>query len=301
MARHSGPPRLPEPNPASPEVLRQSLKDYAVITLDREGRIVQWSFRRGENLRLYGSGNHRPGFCRAVYARRPGSPPPGAGTAQRHPEESAVDERWHVRKDGGRIWLSGTVCAVQNAGGMTGYSKVARDITSQKLAELQKETLLERERAAREQAEREWKRLGGNCRRDSRLHRPGAPAGTGLRVRQSQVARGAAGRGSGGRTVREAPEPVQVAKLFNRVVETGTAQTIPDCPVLFGAGSNEEVRYFDITHQPMRRGVFPYDSVLTFAVEVTERVRARQLAAGTRRSWKNRPACSTWRTMPSWP
>jgi PAS domain S-box-containing protein len=280
MAHQPGPPTLPEPSPASPEVLRQSLKDYAVVTLNREGRIVQWS-SGAEKIFGYTVAEITGRHFGVLFtpedqaARRPEEELRNATS-----EESAVDERWHVRKDGGRIWLSGTVCAVQNpAGEVTGYSKVARDITSQKLAELQKETLLERERAAREQAEREWKRLEEIADR--------IPAIIGLVRLPEQVYVFANRRLHEvlraevllGRTVSEATESIQVTKLFNRVLETGTAQTMRDCPVLFGTGSTEEVRYFDITHQPMQRGVFPYDAVLTFAVEVTERVRARQLAS----------------------
>ena len=281
MAHQSGPPTLHEPNPASPEVLRQSLKDYAVITLDREGRIVQWSSGAEKIFGYKPAEIIGQGFAMLFTPEDQATRRPEEELHNATPEESAVDERWHMRKDGGRIWLSGTVCVVQNAAGeLTGYSKVARDITSQKLAELQKESLLERERAAREQAEREWKRLEEIADR--------IPANIGL-VRMPEEVYVFANRRLHevlrteiliGRTVSEAhPESAQVAKLFRRVVETGAAQTIRDCPVFFGAGSTGEVRYFDITHEPMRRGAFPYDSVLTFSVEVTERVRARQLAS----------------------
>jgi PAS domain S-box-containing protein len=280
MAHRSGRPAFHEPSPASPSVLSQSLKDYAVITLDREGIIVHWS---SGAKKIFGYteaeiiGRHfEVLFTPEDRAAR--QPEAELSKATRKP--AAEDERWHMRKDRGRMFLSGTVCAVyDDAGELTGYSKIARDITSQKLAELQKEAQLERERAAREQAEREWKRLAEIA--------DNIPASIGL-VRLPECVYVLANRvlqetHEGhpviGRTVREVhPGAGQALDIFERVVSTWTAETVVDCPVQFGPGPNAEQRYFDITYQPLSHGTFPYDSVLIFAVEVTDRMRAQQLA-----------------------
>ena len=43
------------------------------------------------------------------------------------------DSRWHVRKDGTRIWVSGSVSAVRDAAGkVLGFIKVMRDLTDQR-------------------------------------------------------------------------------------------------------------------------------------------------------------------------
>jgi PAS domain S-box-containing protein len=48
----------------------------------------------------------------------------------------AVDERWHLRKDGSRFWASGFVRPIRDdGGGLRGFAKVARDITERKRVE----------------------------------------------------------------------------------------------------------------------------------------------------------------------
>ncbi|MDB6026754.1 MAG: two-component hybrid sensor and regulator [Verrucomicrobiales bacterium] len=45
----------------------------------------------------------------------------------------AIDERWHVRKDGSRFWGSGRmVCLRDEAGTIKGYAKIMRDLTQKK-------------------------------------------------------------------------------------------------------------------------------------------------------------------------
>ena len=46
----------------------------------------------------------------------------------------ADDERWHVRKDGSRFYVSGVMTALHD-GELTGYAKIARDLTESKRAE----------------------------------------------------------------------------------------------------------------------------------------------------------------------
>ena len=45
----------------------------------------------------------------------------------------AVDERWHVRKDGTRVFISGTLSPLRSANGViVGHAKIARDLTERK-------------------------------------------------------------------------------------------------------------------------------------------------------------------------
>ncbi len=45
----------------------------------------------------------------------------------------AVDERWHVRKDGTRLFVSGTLSPLRDSGGaIIGYAKISRDLTERK-------------------------------------------------------------------------------------------------------------------------------------------------------------------------
>jgi PAS domain S-box-containing protein len=48
----------------------------------------------------------------------------------------AADERWHVRKDGTRFYVSGVLSALHDAdGAVIGYVKIARDLTEQRQTE----------------------------------------------------------------------------------------------------------------------------------------------------------------------
>ncbi|HEY9872668.1 MAG TPA: ATP-binding protein, partial [Candidatus Obscuribacterales bacterium] len=69
-------------------------------------------------------------------------------------EGRAEDERWHVRKDGSRFWGSGIVTPLRDEmGNLWGFAKIMRDYTERKLAEDERNQLLEREQEARAQAE----------------------------------------------------------------------------------------------------------------------------------------------------
>jgi signal transduction histidine kinase len=49
---------------------------------------------------------------------------------------SAPDRRWHVRKDGTRLWLDGFMRRLNHADGtLRGFAKIAREATEQKMAE----------------------------------------------------------------------------------------------------------------------------------------------------------------------
>ena len=53
-------------------------------------------------------------------------------------EGSALDRRWHVRKDGSRIWTDGIMTRLdRDSGELRGFAKIARDATDQKTAEEQ--------------------------------------------------------------------------------------------------------------------------------------------------------------------
>jgi PAS domain S-box-containing protein len=49
---------------------------------------------------------------------------------------AAEDERWHLRKDGSRLWVSGVMTAMRDENGaLRGFAKVARDVTERKTTE----------------------------------------------------------------------------------------------------------------------------------------------------------------------
>jgi two-component system CheB/CheR fusion protein len=64
----------------------------------------------------------------------------------------ALDERWHLRKDGSRFYCSGITTTLVE-GNTQGFAKIARDLTERRLLERQREDLLEAEKQVRVQLE----------------------------------------------------------------------------------------------------------------------------------------------------
>jgi PAS domain S-box-containing protein len=105
-------------------------RDQAIICIDAQGRIAGWL---GAAERIFGFTADeivgRPaGTFFTPEDRERGFDDYELALARRH--SRAENQRWHVRKDGARIWGSGTVEALWDpAGNLLGYVKVMRDET----------------------------------------------------------------------------------------------------------------------------------------------------------------------------
>lgn len=126
-----------DPNPALASALqdfpRQS-REFAFIVLDARGTIVEWlgaaqdllGYRAEEIVGKSGSEifietDRQKGFdeLEMAIARERGR---------------SEDDRWHVRNDGSRVWVSGSMEAVRDGqGNVIGYVKVLRDRTDLRL------------------------------------------------------------------------------------------------------------------------------------------------------------------------
>jgi PAS domain S-box-containing protein len=111
----------------------ESVKDYAIIMLDREGRVISWN-AGAERTKGYRAeeilGRHFSRFY------------PPEDVAQGKPEwelERAVregqleDEGWRVRKDGSRFWANVVITPIRDAQRvLVGFAKVTRDATERR-------------------------------------------------------------------------------------------------------------------------------------------------------------------------
>jgi two-component system, chemotaxis family, CheB/CheR fusion protein len=128
----------------------ESIEDYAIITLDPQGRIQSWNpgaektfgYTEGEVIGQSG------GIIFTPEDRAAGVPEKEIETALS--QGRADDERWHVRKDGSRFFASGVMAAMRD-GDLLGCVKVMRDLTARK----QMEEELRRSRDEMEQRVRE--------------------------------------------------------------------------------------------------------------------------------------------------
>ncbi|MBV9963030.1 MAG: PAS domain S-box protein [Parafilimonas sp.] len=123
------------------KITMESAVDYCIITMDTERKIQRWSsgaektFGFTEQEALGKSADII--FTeedKAAYA-------PQTEMEAARDTGKAIDERWHQRKNGSRFFMSGVMRPIYD-GTLTGYVKVARDITEQKLLEQQKDEFI---------------------------------------------------------------------------------------------------------------------------------------------------------------
>jgi two-component system CheB/CheR fusion protein len=129
-----------------------STKDYAIVTMDQEGRVTSWN--RGAE-RMFGyreadvMGNELD-FLFTPEERERGAPAEAIERARR--DGRASNERWHVRKDGGQLYCCGEITQIEN-GEFLGFAMIARDETERMRQEREREQTLSAEQRNRNDAE----------------------------------------------------------------------------------------------------------------------------------------------------
>jgi len=116
-------------------LLVESVKDYAILMLDPEGRVVSWN-AGAERIKGYSAeeilGRHFSCFYPAKDVEA-GVPARVLGTAMA--QGRSEDEGWRVRKDGSHFWANVLVTALRDdAGTIVAFEKVTRDLTEQRRA-----------------------------------------------------------------------------------------------------------------------------------------------------------------------
>jgi PAS domain S-box-containing protein len=114
----------------------ESVHDYAIYMLDREGYVVTWNMG-GERIHGYGSdeilNKHYSRFFTQADLERGH---PDMMLAQAAERGRFEEEGWRVRRDGSRFWAHSVLTAVHDASGaVTGFAKVTGDRTDRKRAE----------------------------------------------------------------------------------------------------------------------------------------------------------------------
>jgi PAS domain S-box-containing protein len=114
-------------------LLVESVQDYAIFALDRDGRILTWSagaarlkgYARTEVVGRHFSIFYTPEDAKAGRPERELEVATGAGRVE--------DEGWRVRKDGTRFWASVVITALRDElGSLVGFAKVTRDLTERR-------------------------------------------------------------------------------------------------------------------------------------------------------------------------
>ncbi|OLC73725.1 MAG: hypothetical protein AUH78_12755 [Gemmatimonadetes bacterium 13_1_40CM_4_69_8] len=114
----------------------ESVRDYAILALDREGRVISWN-TGAERIEGYRTeeilGRHFSRFYQAEDVAQ-GKPEWELERAAR--EGQFEDEGWRVRKDGSRFWANVVITPIRDAQGvLMGFAKVTKDLTERRRAE----------------------------------------------------------------------------------------------------------------------------------------------------------------------
>jgi PAS domain S-box-containing protein len=141
------------------QLLVESVSDYAIFALDRDGNVVSWNpgaerfmgYKESEIV-----GKHFSTFYPAedLANNKPAMELETAARVGRF-----EDEGWRLRKDGTRFWANVVITALRNKEGtLIGFAKITRDLTERKEAE-EKARQLVAETAAHQASEEKNREL----------------------------------------------------------------------------------------------------------------------------------------------
>jgi PAS domain S-box-containing protein len=117
-------------------LLMESVKDFAILLLDTDGRIASWN-EGAARLLGYGADEiiHQP-LSKLFLPEDVAAGMPQEELRIAAAKGHAIDDNWLLRKEGSRFWASGVTTPLHNPGGkLVGFAKVIRDLTERKLAE----------------------------------------------------------------------------------------------------------------------------------------------------------------------
>jgi formate hydrogenlyase transcriptional activator len=114
----------------------ESIGDYAIYLLDREGHVATWN-RGAEHIKGYKAdevvGLH---FSRFFTQEDIDCGHPAKLLSQAIAKGRIEDEGWRVRKDGSRFWANSVVTTIRDSTGtVTGFAKITRDVTDRRQAQ----------------------------------------------------------------------------------------------------------------------------------------------------------------------
>ncbi|MEG4284899.1 PAS domain S-box protein [Microcoleus sp. A006_D1] len=118
------------------QLILDSAKDYAIITLDTGGHITSWN-AGAERVLGYAEAQIVGRHGRIIFT--PEDSAARKSELEMHlalTEGKGENERWHLRKDGSRFWGSGLVMPLRDAAGeLQGFLKIMQDKTERRQAE----------------------------------------------------------------------------------------------------------------------------------------------------------------------
>jgi PAS domain S-box-containing protein len=120
-------------------VLVESVKDYAIFMVDCQGRVQTWN-AGAEIIKGYRVGEIVGKHIGVFYTPEDRARGHAKELLDAAASEGRVEEEgWRVRKDGSRFWADVVITALRDqAGNLSGFAKVTRDLTERRNAELKR-------------------------------------------------------------------------------------------------------------------------------------------------------------------
>jgi len=135
-------------------MLVESAHDFAIFMLDDAGRVISWN-QGAERVTGHSEADILGQPVAVLFTPEDrASQVPEAEIRRAAASGRALDERWHLRKDGTRFWASGVLSVARDANGVRhGFVKVMRDQTELKETDARLQEALRSGRQLRAQAE----------------------------------------------------------------------------------------------------------------------------------------------------
>jgi two-component system CheB/CheR fusion protein len=134
------------------QLVAESTRDYAIITLDGDGRINSWNLG-AERMFGYTEAEVLGQSLDFLYLPEERNAGVAAEELRRAVSDGrAAGERWHLRKDGTRVYADGVTAPLHSQGG-EGFVKIARDESDRVREDQQRADALSTEQRGRSNAE----------------------------------------------------------------------------------------------------------------------------------------------------
>ncbi|WP_416356560.1 PAS domain S-box protein [Aureimonas phyllosphaerae] len=258
--------KLDEPrhSPTRDRQIIESITEFAIIVTDREGIVTDWN--AGAEHILGWSAREMIGRSAELFFTPEDRE---IGRCRREMRTSleagrAIDERWHLKRDGSRFWASGEMMPLRDENDRhAGFVKVLRDRTEQSVAQRASRDNQEQLEAIFSQSPSFMALLRGPEHRFERVN-PG-------------YVRLVGGRDVVGRTVAEVlPETSSQGfiDLLDDVYHRGEAHHSIDTPITLQSGPDAEPQrlFLDFVYQPIRDADGNVVGVFVEGVDVTQRI-----------------------------
>lgn len=139
---------------ANLQFVAESTQDYAIVTTDTGGKVTGWN-QGAQRMFGYQDTEIIGTTIDVIFTpedRDGGMPQIERASARENGR--ALDERWHLRKNGEPFYCSGITTPLREHGRLVGFAKIARDQTKHKRAERQLQALLLQEKETRAELQR---------------------------------------------------------------------------------------------------------------------------------------------------